>query len=118
MRLTRSLHVALPDDTEVVGLLALMLLVHARHRAASRPAGRSCPWPRQDQSLWDRAAIEEGTALVTAALARGSTGPSRLQAAIAALHDEAGSAEATDWPQIACPLRNPGLPGGQSRSWR
>ena len=101
VRLTRSLHVALPDDTEVVGLLALMLLVHARHRARIAPDGSLVPMAEQDRGLWDRAAIEEGTALVTAALARGSTGPYQLQAAIAALHDEAGSAEATDWPQIA-----------------
>ena len=101
VRLTRSLHMALPDDTEVAGLLALMLLVHARHRARIAPDGSLVPMAEQDRGLWDRAAIEEGTALVTAALARGSTGPYQLQAAIAALHDEAGSAEATDWPQIA-----------------
>ena len=80
VRLTRSLHVALPDDTEVVGLLALMLLVHARHRARIAPDGSLVPMAEQDRGLWDRAAIEEGTALVTAALARGSTGPYQLQA--------------------------------------
>ena len=101
IRLTRALHAALPDDTEVAGLLALMLLVHARHRARTAPDGSLVPMAEQDRSLWDRAVIEEGVALVTAALPRGPTGPYQLQAAIAALHDEAESAEATDWPQIA-----------------
>ena len=78
-----------------------MLLVHARHRARTAPDGSLVPMADQDRSLWDRAAIEEGIALVTAALPRGPTGPYQLQAAIAAVHDEAESAEATDWPQIA-----------------
>jgi RNA polymerase sigma factor (sigma-70 family) len=100
IRLTRALHASLPDDSEVAGLLALMLLVHARHRARTAPDGSLVPMAEQDRSLWDQAAIEEGTALVTAALPRGPAGPYQLQAAIAALHDEAESAEATDWPQI------------------
>ena len=101
IRLTRTLHAALPDDSEVTGLLALMLLVHARHRARTAPDGSLVPMAEQDRSLWDRAAIDEGIALVTAALPRGPTGPYQLQAAIAAVHDEAESAETTDWPQIA-----------------
>jgi RNA polymerase sigma factor (sigma-70 family) len=101
IRLARALHAALPDDSEVGGLLALMLLVHARHRARTAPDGSLVPMAEQDRSLWDRGAIAEGIALVTAALPRGPTGPYQIQAAIAAVHDEAESAEATDWPQIA-----------------
>jgi RNA polymerase sigma factor (sigma-70 family) len=101
IRLTRALHAALPDDAEVAGLLALMLLVHARHRARTAPDGSLVPMAQQDRSLWDRPVIEEGVALVTAALSHGPTGSYQLQAAIAALHDEAESADATDWPQIA-----------------
>jgi predicted RNA polymerase sigma factor len=85
----------------VAGLLALMLLIHARHRARTAPDGSLIPMAEQDRSRWDRGAIDEGIALVTAALPRGPTGPYQLQAAIAAVHDEAESAEATDWPQIA-----------------
>ncbi len=101
IRLTRVLHAALPADSEVTGLLALMLLVHARYRARTALDGSLVPMADQDRSLWDRAGIEEGIALITAALPRGPTGPYQLQAAIAAVHDEAESAEATDWPQIA-----------------
>ncbi len=101
IRLARALHTALPDDSEVSGLLALMLLVHARHRARTAPDGSLIPMAEQDRSLWDRAAIEEGISLVTAALPRGPAGPYQLQAAIAAVHDEAERADATDWPQIA-----------------
>jgi RNA polymerase sigma factor (sigma-70 family) len=101
IRLTRILHAILPGDSEVDGLLALMVLVHARRRARTGPGGSLIPMAEQDRSRWDRAAIEEGVALVTAALPRGPTGPYQLQAAIAALHDEAGSAGATDWAQIA-----------------
>jgi predicted RNA polymerase sigma factor len=78
-----------------------MLLVHARHRARTASDGSLIPMADQDRSLWDRSAIGEGTALVTDALPRGPTGPYQLQAAIAAVHDEADSAQATDWPQIA-----------------
>ena len=101
IRLARALHAGLPDDTEVSGLLALMLLVHARHRARTSADGSLIPMAEQDRSRWDRGLITEGTALLTATLPRGPTGPYQLQAAIAAVHDEAVSAEATDWPQIA-----------------
>ena len=101
IRSARLIQAALPDDGEVTGLLALMLLIHARHRARTDRDGSLVPMAEQDRSLWDPEAIEEGTALVTAALPRGPTGPYQLQAAIAALHDEAESPDATDWPQIA-----------------
>ncbi len=101
IRLTRALHAGLPDDAEVSGLLALMLLVHARHQARTSPNGSLIPIAEQDRSRWDRGLIAEGTALLTAALPRGPTGPYQIQAAIAAVHDEAASAGATDWPQIA-----------------
>ena len=101
IRLTRIVHTLLPDDSEVTGLLALMLLVHARHRARTRTDGSLIPMAEQDRSRWDRTAIEEGVALITAALPRGPTGPYQLQAAIAAIHDEADSAQETDWAQIA-----------------
>ena len=101
IRLTRILHTLRPDDSEVSGLLALMLLVHARHRARIRVDGSLVPMAEQDRSLWDRPAVEEGVALITAALPRGPTGPYQLQAAIAAVHDEADSIETTDWAQIA-----------------
>ena len=101
IRLGRALHEALPDDSEVTGLLALMLLVHARHRARTARDGSLIPMAEQDRSLWDRAAIEEGIGLITTALPRGPTGPYQLQAAIAAVHDEAQSTDTTDWAQIA-----------------
>jgi RNA polymerase sigma factor (sigma-70 family) len=101
IRLGRVLHEALPDEGEVAGLLALMLLVHTRHRARTAADGSLVPMAEQDRSLWDRAAIDEGIGLITAALPRGATGPYQLQAAIAALHDEAESIDATDWAQIA-----------------
>lgn len=101
IRLTRILHTLLPGDSEVSGLLALMLLVHARHRARTDAEGSLIPMADQNRSLWDQAAIEEGVALITTALPHGPTGPYQLQAAIAALHDEADSAQATDWAQIA-----------------
>jgi predicted RNA polymerase sigma factor len=101
IRLTRILHTLRPDDSEVTGLLALMLLVHARHRARTGPDGSLIPMAEQDRSRWDRTAIEEGVALITAALPRGPTGPYQLQAAIAAVHDEADSDQTTDWTQIA-----------------
>jgi RNA polymerase sigma factor (sigma-70 family) len=100
IRLTRMLHDLLPEDSEVQGLLALMLLTDARRAARSGPAGELIPLDQQDRSAWDRAAIAEGVALVSAALSKGSVGAYQLQAAIAALHDEASSAAATDWPQI------------------
>jgi RNA polymerase sigma factor (sigma-70 family) len=100
MRLGRAMHGLLPDDAEVAGLLALMLLTDARRGARTGPDGELIPLAEQDRTLWDREAIAEGVALLTAALAAGSVGPYQLQAAVAALHDEAARAEDTDWPQI------------------
>jgi RNA polymerase sigma factor (sigma-70 family) len=100
IRLTRIVHHLLPDDGEVAGRLALMLLTDARRRARTTKNGELVPLAEQDRTLWDADEIGEGVALITEALPRGRTGPYQLQAAIAALHDEAASAEATDWPQI------------------
>jgi RNA polymerase sigma factor (sigma-70 family) len=100
IRLARLVHRLLPDDGEVAGLLALMLLTDARRPARVGPDGELVPMAEQDRSLWDAAAIAEGVALVTRALPRGPTGAYQLQAAIAAVHDEAPSAAETDWPQI------------------
>jgi RNA polymerase sigma factor (sigma-70 family) len=100
IRLTRIVHMSLPDDPEVAGLLALMLLNEARRPARTESGGELVPLAEQDRSRWDRALIEEGVALVTAALPKGAVGEYQLQAAIAALHDEAESTDATDWPQI------------------
>jgi RNA polymerase sigma factor (sigma-70 family) len=100
IRLTRLLQRVQPQHAETQGLLALMLLTDARRRARTGPEGEIVPLDEQDRSLWDRRAIEEGTRVVSQALARGDVGSYQLQAAIAALHDEASSTEATDWPQI------------------
>ncbi|MEU2037162.1 RNA polymerase sigma factor [Nocardia niwae] len=100
IRLTRLVHRLLPADGEVAGLLALMLLTDARRAARTGPGGELIPMEEQDRSRWDATAIAEGIALITAALPRGVPGPYQLQAAIAALHDEAPSYAATDWPQI------------------
>ena len=100
IRLTRIVRRLLPGDGEVAGLLALMLLTDARRPARTGPAGELIPLDEQDRSRWDQAKIAEGVALLTAALPRGDVGPYQLQAAIAAVHDEAASAGATDWPQI------------------
>jgi predicted RNA polymerase sigma factor len=100
IRLTRIVRRLLPDDSEVSGLLALMLLTDARRSARSSPRGELIPMAEQDRSLWNADEIAEGVALITAALPRGPIGPYQLQAAIAAVHDEAPAAEATDWPQI------------------
>ncbi|WP_067180192.1 RNA polymerase sigma factor [Microtetraspora niveoalba] len=100
IRLTRVAHRLLPDDCEVAGLLALMLLTDARRPARTDASGTPIPLADQDRSLWDGRAVAEGVALITRTLARGSVGPYQLQAAIAALHDEAATAEETDWPQI------------------
>jgi predicted RNA polymerase sigma factor len=100
IHLARELHRLLPDDGEVAGLLALMLLTDARRPARTLPDGSLVPLASQDRSRWDAAAIAEGVALVTATLARAPIGPYQLQAAIAAVHDEATRAEDTDWPQI------------------
>ncbi|HEX5869948.1 MAG TPA: sigma-70 family RNA polymerase sigma factor [Longimicrobium sp.] len=100
IRLARTLHDLLPDDGEVAGLLALMLLTDARRAARTGPGGELIPLDEQDRTLWDPALIAEGVALVSDALSRGSVGAYLLQAAIAAVHDEAARAEDTDWPQI------------------
>jgi len=100
IRLARQLHERLPDDGEVTGLLALMLLTDARRPARTRPDGGLVPLAEQDRGLWDTAAIAEGIALVTGALASTAVGPYQLQAAIAAVHDEATRAGDTDWQQI------------------
>ncbi|WP_433781339.1 RNA polymerase sigma factor [Actinomycetospora sp. CA-101289] len=100
VRLARQLHAAVPDDGETAGLLALMLLTDARRPARTRPDGALVPLAEQDRGRWDRAAIDEGVALITETLATAPPGPFQLQAAIAAVHDEAPSAAETDWPQI------------------
>ena len=100
IRLTRMVHKVLPDDGEVAGLLALMLLTDARRAARTNDTGELVPLAEQDRSLWNGDYIAEGVELITAALPRGIPGPYQLQAAIAAIHDEAPSAEETDWPQI------------------
>jgi RNA polymerase sigma factor (sigma-70 family) len=100
IRLARLVHGLLPDDAEVTGLLALMLLTDARRPARTGPDGELIPMAEQDRTLWSADQIAEGIALITEALPRGPTGPYQLQAAIAAIHDEAPNAEATDWPQI------------------
>jgi RNA polymerase sigma factor (sigma-70 family) len=100
IRLARLVHGLLPDDAEVAGLLALMLLTDARRPARTGPNGELVPMAEQDRTRWNADQIAEGVALVTEALPRGPTGPYQLQAAIAAVHDEAPSAGATDWPQI------------------
>jgi predicted RNA polymerase sigma factor len=101
VRLVRQVHRLLPDDGEVAGLLALMLITEARRPARTRPDGALVPLAEQDRGLWDRAALDEGVALITATMARAPIGPYQLQAAIAAVHGEAPRAEDTDWPQIA-----------------
>jgi RNA polymerase sigma factor (sigma-70 family) len=100
IRLTRAVRDLLPDDGEVAGLLALMLLIDARRPARTRPGGALVPLAEQDRELWIRESIEEGVALVTEALAHSAPGLYQLQAAIAAVHAEAAQAEDTDWPQI------------------
>lgn len=100
IRLTRQVRELLPDDGEVAGLLALMLLTDARRAARMGPDGALIPLGDQDRTRWDAAAIAEGTALIETALATAPIGPYQLQAAIAAVHAAAGHAEATDWPQI------------------
>jgi RNA polymerase sigma factor (sigma-70 family) len=100
IRLARWLRRLLPDDPEAAGLLALMLLTDARRPARTLPDGSLVPLEEQDRGTWDRHRIAEGTALITEALPRGPVGPYQLQAAIAAIHDEAEHIDATDWPQI------------------
>ncbi|MFL5607040.1 MAG: RNA polymerase sigma factor, partial [Gemmatimonadaceae bacterium] len=100
IRLTRAVHALLPRDGEVTGLLALMLLTDARRAARTGENGELIPLDEQDRTLWDRQLIEEGVALVSEALASGSVGMYQLQAAVAAVHDEAPRVEDTDWRQI------------------
>lgn len=100
IRLTRAVRRLLPHEGRVTGLLALMVLTEARTPARTGPDGELVPLDEQDRTLWDRTAIAEGTALTEEALAQGPAGDYQLQAAVAALHDEAERAEDTDWPQI------------------
>ena len=101
IRLTRLVHRLLPDDGEVTGLLALMLLTDARRPARTGHDGALVPMAEQDRSKWNARYIAEGVELISAALPRGQAGPYQIQAAIAAVHDEAPTTEETDWPQIA-----------------
>jgi RNA polymerase sigma factor (sigma-70 family) len=100
LRITRLLRRLVPEEAEVAGLLALMLLTDARRAARTGAAGEIVPLDEQDRSAWDRDAITEGVELISATLPKGRVGPYQLQAAIAAVHDEAPSAEATDWVEI------------------
>ncbi|MEC4020722.1 RNA polymerase sigma factor [Streptomyces sp. H27-D2] len=100
IRLTREVRRLLPDDGEVAGLLALMLLTDARRPARSTPDGGLVPLAEQDRSRWNQEAVAEGVSLLSDALSRTAVGPYQLQAAIAAIHDEAASADDTDWPEI------------------
>jgi RNA polymerase sigma factor (sigma-70 family) len=100
IRLTRCARMLLPEDGEVAGLLALMLLTDARRAARTGPDEELIPLNKQDRALWDRTEVSEGIELLTAALSKGAVGLYQLQAAIAAVHDEAGRSEDTDWPQI------------------
>ncbi|MEU6783319.1 RNA polymerase sigma factor [Nonomuraea angiospora] len=100
IRLARILRRLLPSEREVAGLLALMLLVHARRDARTGPDGEPVLLDEQDRGRWDRDLIEEGSALVVTALSGGPPGVYGVQAAIAALHDEAADLATTDWPQV------------------
>jgi predicted RNA polymerase sigma factor len=100
LRLARQLHDRIPGNGEVAGLLALMLLTDARRHARVGPGGNLIPLRHQDRTRWEADKIAEGTAIITESLTTKQVGPLQLQAAIAALHDEAGSADETDWPQI------------------
>jgi RNA polymerase sigma factor (sigma-70 family) len=100
IRLTRVLHQLLPGGCEVAGLLALMLLTDARRAARTDNAGAIVPLVEQRRELWNTAMIAEGVALLGRTLGTGPVGPYQLQAAVAAVHDEAATAQETDWPQI------------------
>ena len=100
IRLARIVHTLQPGNPEIAGLLALMLLTDARRAARTNADGELIPLERQDRALWDKQQIAEGVALLSAALPQGSVGPYQLQAAIAAVHDEAARPEDTDWPEI------------------
>jgi predicted RNA polymerase sigma factor len=101
IRLARIIRLALPDDPEVAGLLALMLLTEARRGARAGPSGELIPLAEQDRSLWDRDLIAEGLEALAAAWRKGSAGEYLVQAQIAALHDQAPGVEDTDWREIA-----------------
>jgi RNA polymerase sigma factor (sigma-70 family) len=100
IRLTRLMHRLVPEDAETAGLLALMLLTEARRPARTGPHGELVPLAEQDRDRWDRGLITEGVDLISGTLPRGQVGPYQLQAAIAAVHDEAEHTDATDWPQV------------------
>ncbi|MEO3926777.1 sigma-70 family RNA polymerase sigma factor [Micromonosporaceae bacterium B7E4] len=100
IRLTRMVHAQLPEDEEVTGLLALMLLTHARRRARTTAAGDLVPLDEQDRTKWDRGMVDEGIELARVSLAGPALGPYQLQAAIAATHDDATTAEETNWAQV------------------
>ncbi len=100
IRLARMVHAAVPDDSEAAALLALMLLLEARRPARVDAEGRFVPLADHDRARWDRARVAEGTRILDAAVGRGPVGEYQLQAAIAAIHDRAATAETTDWPQI------------------
>jgi RNA polymerase sigma factor (sigma-70 family) len=100
IRLARAVHAAVPADAEVTGLLALMLLTDARRPARTRPDGELVPLAEQDRARWDRTLIAEGVTLITAALRQGQVGEYQVQAAIAAVHDQAPSHVGTNWAEI------------------
>jgi predicted RNA polymerase sigma factor len=100
IRLARAVHERVPADGSVTALLALMLLTEARRPARTTPRGELVPLAEQDRALWDRRLVEEGVGLAVEAMGRGPTGEYQVQAAIAALHDEAATDEQTDWPQV------------------
>ncbi|WP_306324609.1 RNA polymerase sigma factor [Streptomyces venezuelae] len=100
IRLARLLHRLVPEDEETAGLLALMLLTDARRPARTGPHGELVPLAEQDRGKWDGGLVAEGVELISRTLPRGQVGPYQLQAAIAAVHDEAATAAETDWPQI------------------
>nr|WSW65768.1 RNA polymerase sigma factor [Streptomyces sp. NBC_00995] len=100
IRLTRLLHRLLPDHAETAGLLALMLLTDARRAARTGPDGALVPLAEQDRTRWDHRLVTEGVDLISRTLPKGQVGPYQVQAAIAAVHDEAAHVDATDWPQI------------------
>jgi predicted RNA polymerase sigma factor len=100
VRLTRMMREARPDDMEIAGLLALLLLTEARRAARTGPNGEFVPLADQDRTRWDRAMVREGVHLITAALREHRTGPYQLQAAIAAVHDQAAEYEETNWTEL------------------
>lgn len=100
IRLGRLLTELMPDEPEVMGLLALMLLVESRRAARSSPDGLLVRLADQDRGVWDRELVAEGQALVRRCLRLNRPGPDQIQAAINAVHSDAASAAATDWRQI------------------